>query len=259
MAILNSNPETVSTDYDRSDRLYFEEITLERVRDLYEFDHFRGVVTCVGSQLAQNLTPLLAACGIPVLGTDSESIDTAEDRARVRAGSSRSSKIPQPAWQAFTTVEDAGAFADEVGYPVLVRPSYVLSGQAMRVIHGHQDLARFLAEAARLSPEHPVVITKFVEGADEVELDAISDGQRRPRRRDPRARRAGRDPLRRRDLLPAAPPHVGGRPGVARRGRRADGPGAATSRDRSTSSSWSRTAPTRSSSSTCGRAARSRS
>jgi len=175
VAILNSNPETVSTDYDRSDRLYFEEITLERVRDLYEFDGYRGVVTCVGSQLAQNLTPLLATCGIPVLGTDSASIDTAEDRARFGRLLEKL-KIPQPAWQAFTTVEDAGAFADEVGYPVLVRPSYVLSGQAMRVIHGHQDLARFLAEAARLSPEHPVVITKFVEGADEVELDAVSDG-----------------------------------------------------------------------------------
>jgi carbamoyl-phosphate synthase large subunit len=175
VAILNSNPETVSTDYDRSDRLYFEEITLERLRDLYEFDAYRGVVTCVGSQLAQNLTPLLATCGIPVLGTASESIDTAEDRARF-GRLLEQLKIPQPAWSAFTTVDEAAAFADEVGYPVLVRPSYVLSGQAMRVIHGRQDLGRFLAEAARLSPEHPVVITKFVEGADEVELDAVSDG-----------------------------------------------------------------------------------
>ncbi len=176
VALLNSNPETVSTDYDRSDRLYFEEITLERVRDLHEFEKFRGVVTCVGSQLAQNLTPLLHACGIPVLGTAAESIDTAEDRARFSHLLERLA-IPQPAWRAFTTIEAAAAFADEVGYPVLVRPSYVLSGAAMRVIHGRHDLARFLSEAAALSPEYPVVLTKFIEGASEVELDAISDGQ----------------------------------------------------------------------------------
>jgi carbamoyl-phosphate synthase large subunit len=177
VAVLNSNPETVSTDYDRSDRLYFEEITLERVRDIHDFERFHGVVTCVGSQLAQNLTPLLQTCGIPILGTVSESIDTAEDRARF-ARLLEQLKIPQPAWRAFRTVEEANAFADEVGYPVLVRPSYVLSGQAMRVIAGRADLGRFLSEAARVSPEHPVVITKFVEGADEVELDAISDGER---------------------------------------------------------------------------------
>jgi carbamoyl-phosphate synthase large subunit len=177
VALLNSNPETVSTDYDRSDRLYFEEITLERVRDLHDFESFSGVVTCVGSQLAQNLTPLLDMCGVPILGTPSSSIDTAEDRARFARLLERL-KIPQPAWRAFTTVAEASGFADEVGYPVLVRPSYVLSGQAMRVIAGHTDLDRFLSEAARISPEHPVVITKFVEGADEVELDAISDGER---------------------------------------------------------------------------------
>jgi len=177
VAVLNSNPETVSTDYDRSDRLYFEEITLERVRDIFEFEGFAGVVTCVGSQLAQNLTPLLQACGIPILGTSPESIDAAEDRARF-ARLLETLKIPQPAWRAFTTIEEASAFADDVGYPVLVRPSYVLSGQAMRVIYGRSDLGQFLSEAARVSPEHPVVITKFVEGADEIELDAISDGQR---------------------------------------------------------------------------------
>ncbi len=177
VALLNSNPETVSTDYDRSDRLYFEEITLERVRDLCDFERFRGVVTCVGSQLAQNLTPLLATCGIPVLGTAPASIDAAEDRARFAKLLERLG-IPQPAWRAFTTVEEASAFAEEVGYPILVRPSYVLSGQAMRVIAGRADLGRFLSEATRVSPEYPVVITKFVEGADEVELDAISDGER---------------------------------------------------------------------------------
>jgi carbamoyl-phosphate synthase large subunit len=175
VALLNSNPETVSTDYDRSDRLYFEEITLERIRDIQEFESFRGLVTCVGSQLAQNLTPLLAACGIPILGTSPKSIDTAEDRAQFARMLERLN-IPQPAWRTFTTIEEAGGFADEVGYPVIVRPSYVLSGSAMRVIHGRHDLAQFLTEAAKLSPEHPVVLTKFIEGADEVELDAVSDG-----------------------------------------------------------------------------------
>ena len=175
VALLNSNPETVSTDYDRSDRLYFEEITLERVRDIQDFERFAGVVTCVGSQLAQNLTPLLDMCGIPLLGTASRSIDAAEDRARF-GRLLEELAIPQPAWRAFTTVQEAQAFCGEVGYPVLVRPSYVLSGQAMRVIAGGTDLGRFLSEATRVSPEHPVVITKFVEGADEVELDAISDG-----------------------------------------------------------------------------------
>ncbi|MGI0151126.1 MAG: ATP-grasp domain-containing protein, partial [Thermoplasmata archaeon] len=175
VAVLNSNPETVSTDYDRSDRLYFEEITLERVRDICEFERFRGVVTCVGSQLAQNLTPLLPACGIPVLGTSPEAINTAEDRSRFSQLLERL-RLAQPAWRAFTTIVEAEAFADEVGYPVLVRPSYVLSGQAMRVIWGRQDLERFLNEAARLSPEHPVVLSKFVEGADEVELDAVARG-----------------------------------------------------------------------------------
>jgi carbamoyl-phosphate synthase large subunit len=177
VAVLNSNPETVSTDYDRSDRLYFEEITLERVRDIQDFESFEGVVTCVGSQLAQNLTPLLHMCGVPILGTASESIDTAENRAQF-ARLLEKLHIPQPAWRAFTTVDEASSFADEVGYPVLVRPSYVLSGQAMRVISGRNDLGRFLSEAARVSPEHPVVITKFVEGADELELDGISDGER---------------------------------------------------------------------------------
>ncbi|HEV2317983.1 MAG TPA: carbamoyl-phosphate synthase (glutamine-hydrolyzing) large subunit [Thermoplasmata archaeon] len=175
VVVLNSNPETVSTDYDRSDRLYFEEITLERVRDICDFEGFQGVVTCVGSQLAQNLTPLLAMCGVPVLGTAPSSIDTAEDRSRF-GRLLEQLQIPQPAWRAFTTVAEAEAFADEVGYPVLVRPSYVLSGQAMRVIWGQHDLERFLQQAVRLSPEYPVVLSKFVEGADEVELDAVARG-----------------------------------------------------------------------------------
>ena len=174
VTILNSNPETVSTDYDRSDRLYFEEITLERVQDLFDLERFRGVVTCVGSQLAQNLTPGLKRAGLPILGTSPEAIETAEDRSQFARLLERLG-IPQPAWKAFTTLEEASAFADDVGYPVLVRPSFVLSGQAMRVIWGRPDLARFLDEAVRISREHPVVVTKFVQGADELELDAIAD------------------------------------------------------------------------------------
>ncbi len=177
VTILNSNPETVSTDYDRSDRLYFEEITLERVQDLFDLERFRGVVTCVGSQLAQNLTPGLKRTGVPVLGTTPEAIETAEDRSQFARLLERLG-IPQPAWKAFTTLEEASAFADEVGYPVLVRPSFVLSGQAMRVIWGRPDLGRFLELALRISREHPVVVTKFVQGADELELDAISDGEK---------------------------------------------------------------------------------
>jgi carbamoyl-phosphate synthase large subunit len=177
VTILNSNPETVSTDYDRSDRLYFEEITLERVQDLFDLEQFRGVVTCVGSQLAQNLIPGLKRTGLPVLGTSPEAIENAEDRSQFARLLERLG-IPQPAWKAFTTLEEASAFADDVGYPVLVRPSFVLSGQAMRVIWGRPDLARFLAEALRISREHPVVVTKFVQGADELELDAIADGER---------------------------------------------------------------------------------
>ena len=176
VTILNSNPETVSTDYDRSDRLYFEEITLERVQDLFDLERFRGVVTCVGSQLAQNLTPGLKRAGLPILGTSPEAIETAEDRSQFARLLERLG-IPQPAWKAFTTLEEASAFADDVGYPVLVRPSFVLSGQAMRVIWGRPDLARFLDEAVRISREHPVVVTKFVQGADELELDAIADGE----------------------------------------------------------------------------------
>jgi carbamoyl-phosphate synthase large subunit len=177
VALLNSNPETVSTDFDRSDRLYFEEITLERLRDLQAFERFAGVVACVGGQTAQNLAPQLPGAGIPLLGTAPESIDAAEDRSRFGALLERLG-IAQPAWRTFTSIESAEAFAEEVGYPVLVRPSYVLSGRAMRVIWRRADLEAFLTEAARLSPDRPVVVSKFVEDADELELDAIADGER---------------------------------------------------------------------------------
>ena len=177
VSVLNSNPETVSTDYDRSDRLYFDEITLERVRDILDKERFKGVVTSVGSQLAQNLTPELARHGIRILGTPSASIESAEDRNRFSTIVEREG-IPQPPWRAFTRLEEARQFASEVGYPVLVRPSFVLSGRAMRVVPGERDLERFLLDAADVSKEHPVVISKFVEGAMEIDLDAVSDGRR---------------------------------------------------------------------------------
>ena len=177
VAVLNSNPETVSTDYDRSDRLYFDEISLERVRDIIEKERFKGLVTSVGSQLAQNLTPHLARHGVRILGTSSASIEAAEDRTAFSTIVEKEG-IPQPPWRTFSRLEEARAFAQEVGYPVLVRPSFVLSGRAMRVIPGEADLERFLREAAEVSREHPVVLSKFIEGAMEIDLDAVSDGHR---------------------------------------------------------------------------------
>ncbi len=177
VAVLNSNPETVSTDYDRSDRLYFDEISLERVRDIIDKERFKGVVTSVGSQLAQNLTPVLARHGVRILGTPSTSIESAEDRNAFSRIVEKEG-IPQPPWRTFTRLEEARTFAQGVGYPVLVRPSFVLSGRAMRVIPGEPDLERFLREAAEVSQEHPVVLSKFMEGAMEIDLDAVSDGHR---------------------------------------------------------------------------------
>ncbi|MBI2937451.1 MAG: carbamoyl-phosphate synthase (glutamine-hydrolyzing) large subunit [Thaumarchaeota archaeon] len=174
--VVNCNPETVSTDYDMSDRLYFEELTLERVLDIYEKENPKGVVTCVGGQTANNLTPKLAKRGVAILGTSSRDVDMAEDRSKF-------SKLlddlgmAQPQWSLFASIEEARSFAKEVGFPVMVRPSYVLSGAAMRVIWTTEHLEKFLKAAARVSPEHPVVISKFIQNAMEVELDAVSDGK----------------------------------------------------------------------------------
>lgn len=177
VAVLNSNPETVSTDYDRSDRLYFDDITLETVRDIVEKERLKGVVTSVGSQVAQNLTPALAKHGVRILGTPSRSIEAAEDRYSF-SKLVEAEGIEQPPWKVFSSMDEAKSFASSAGYPVLVRPSFVLSGRAMRVVSGETDLERFLKEAADVSKEHPVVISKFMEGAHELDLDAISDGKR---------------------------------------------------------------------------------
>jgi carbamoyl-phosphate synthase large subunit len=174
ISVINCNPETVSTDYDICDRLYFEELTLERVLDICEKEMPTGVVTCVGGQTANNLTLKLAKNGINIIGTSSENVDRAEDRAKFGQLLDLL-KIKQPAWRKFTSLAEAKEFADTVGYPVLVRPSYVLSGAAMKVVWGEQQLEGFLTDATNVSPDHPVVISKFLQDAAEVEVDAVSD------------------------------------------------------------------------------------
>ncbi|MGA8565483.1 MAG: carbamoyl-phosphate synthase large subunit, partial [Nitrososphaeraceae archaeon] len=176
VSVINCNPETVSTDYDISDRLYFEELTLERVLDIFEKEQSLGIVTCVGGQVANNLVPKLGKLGIPILGTDSANIDMAEDREKF-GKLLDSLNIKQPPWKKFTNMAEAITFCHKTGYPILVRPSYVLSGAAMRVVWGEEQLERFLNEAIHLSPEYPIVITKFLQEASEVEVDAVSNGE----------------------------------------------------------------------------------
>jgi carbamoyl-phosphate synthase large subunit len=173
VSIINCNPETVSTDYDVPERLYFEELTFERVMDIYEKEKPKGIVTCVGGQTANNLAPKLALAGVHIIGTSSENVDRAEDR--VKFGQLLDSlRIKQPAWKKFTHISEAKEFADTVGFPVLVRPSYVLSGAAMKVVWGEQQLEHFLTDATNVSPDHPVVISKFLQEASEVEVDAVA-------------------------------------------------------------------------------------
>jgi carbamoyl-phosphate synthase large subunit len=174
--VINCNPETVSTDYDMSDKLYFEELTLERVFDICYKERPLGVVACVGGQIPNNLAPKLERLGIRILGTAGEDVDKAEDRAKFSKLLDELG-IPQPPWAKFGSIEEAEEFARRVGYPVLVRPSYVLSGAAMRVAWTPQQLREYLLRATSVSPEHPVVISKFVEDAIEVEVDAVSDGE----------------------------------------------------------------------------------
>ena len=174
--VLNNNPETVSTDYDMSDKLYFEEITLERVLDIVEAENPLGVVVNVGGQTPNNLALPLKRHGVKLLGTLAENIDRAENRAKFSSLLDKL-KIPQPKWSSVTTLDSAKKFAENVGYPVLVRPSYVLSGAAMRVANNEKELQEYIEKATRISPEHPVVISKFIEDAKEVEVDAVCDGE----------------------------------------------------------------------------------
>ena len=171
--MVNHNPETVSTDYNECDRLYFEEISLESVLEIYRREKPLGVVLSVGGQVPNNLAMPLAAAGVRILGTSAAGIDTAEDRHKFSRLLDRLG-IDQPAWKELLTEADALEFARTVGYPVLVRPSYVLSGAAMGVASTDAELERFLARATRVSPLHPVVISKFLENARELEMDAVA-------------------------------------------------------------------------------------
>ena len=176
VTIINCNPETVSTDYDICDRLYFEELTFERVMDICEREYPDGVVTCVGGQTANILTPRLASANINIIGTSAASVDQAEDRSKF-GNLLDSLGIRQPAWKKFTSLDEARFFAELVKYPLLVRPSYVLSGAAMKVVWSEDQLKKYLTEATNVSPDHPIVMTKFLEDASEVEVDAVGDGQ----------------------------------------------------------------------------------
>jgi carbamoyl-phosphate synthase large subunit len=171
--MLNSNPETVSTDYDRCDRLYFDELSLERVLDIYEFEHPRGVIVSMGGQTPNRLAIPLAEAGVKILGTTPENIDKAEDRNKF-SQLLDTHNIAQPQWEALTSISNAKKFAERVKYPVLVRPSYVLSGAAMNVVWNDEELEQFLHDATAVSKEHPVVMTKFITPAKEIEIDAVA-------------------------------------------------------------------------------------
>ena len=171
--MINYNPETVSTDFDEVDRLYFEELSFERTMDIYELENSEGVVVSVGGQLPQNIALKLQNNGANILGTNPEDIDKAEDRHKF-SSILDSINVDQPKWKELTSIKDAEIFANEVGYPVLVRPSYVLSGAAMSVIRSEKELESKLLNAANVSKEHPVVISKFIEGAQEIDIDAVA-------------------------------------------------------------------------------------
>ena len=172
--MINYNPETVSTDYDMSDRLYFDELTFERVLDIIELEQPHGVIVSTGGQIPNNLAVRLDAAGVPILGTSAQSIDNAEDRHKFSA-TMDGIGVDQPAWRELTSLEDIEEFVEEVGYPVLVRPSYVLSGAAMNVCSNQGELVRFLKLAANVSQKHPVVVSQFIEHAKEIEMDAVAD------------------------------------------------------------------------------------
>ncbi|GMM32351.1 bifunctional carbamoylphosphate synthetase/aspartate transcarbamylase [Martiniozyma asiatica (nom. inval.)] len=175
--MVNYNPETVSTDYDEADRLYFETINLERVLDVYELEKSQGVVVSMGGQTSNNIALQLQRQNVKVLGTSPEMIDSAENRYKFSRMLDNIG-VDQPAWKELTSMEEAEDFANNVGYPVLVRPSYVLSGAAMNTVYSRDDLASYLSQAVEVSPDYPVVITKYIENAKEIEMDAVAkDGK----------------------------------------------------------------------------------
>ncbi len=171
--MINYNPETVSTDYDMCDRLYFDELTFERVMDIIDMETPHGVIVSTGGQIPNNLAMYLDAENVPILGTKAKDIDNAEDRAKFSA-MLNDIGVNQPEWRALTSMADIQDFVDRVGFPVLVRPSYVLSGAAMNVCSNNDELERFLRLAANVSEDHPVVVSKFIENAKEIEMDAVA-------------------------------------------------------------------------------------
>ena len=175
--MINYNPETVSTDYDMCDRLYFDELTFERVMDILDLETPYGVILSTGGQIPNNLAMKLDAENVPILGTSARDIDNCEDRALFSSMLNRIG-VDQPAWAALTSMEDIDAFIEKVGFPVLVRPSYVLSGAAMNVCSNREELEKFLQLAANISSEHPVVVSKFIEHAKEIDFDGVAkDGE----------------------------------------------------------------------------------
>ena len=175
--MINYNPETVSTDYDMCDRLYFDELTFERVLDIVDLETPKGVIVSTGGQIPNNLAMRLDKQNVPILGTSAKCIDNAEDREKF-SEMLRRIDVDQPAWSALTSFEDIQGFIKEVGFPVLVRPSYVLSGAAMNVCSNMEELERFLRLASDVSKEHPVVVSQFIEHAKEIEMDAVArDGE----------------------------------------------------------------------------------
>ncbi|KAK6081060.1 bifunctional pyrimidine biosynthesis protein (carbamoyl-phosphate synthase) [Seiridium cupressi] len=175
--MVNYNPETVSTDYDEADRLYFENITLETILDIYQMESANGVLGAMGGQTPNNIALPLHHAGVKVLGTSPEMIDNAENRFKFSRTLDRID-VDQPAWKVLTSFDEAKSFCNKVSYPVLVRPSYVLSGAAMNTVYSEADLESFLDQAVEVSPSHPVVITKYIENAKEIEMDAVAkDGK----------------------------------------------------------------------------------
>ena len=175
--MVNYNPETVSTDYDEADRLYFENIALETILDIYDTERSRGIILSMGGQTPNNIALPLHRQNAKIYGTSPEMIDTAENRYKFSRLLDEIG-VDQPQWKELTALEDAEAFCDTVGYPVLVRPSYVLSGAAMNVVSTSSDLSNYLQQAAEVSRDHPVVITKYIEQAKEIEMDAVAkDGK----------------------------------------------------------------------------------
>jgi carbamoyl-phosphate synthase large subunit len=171
--MINYNPETVSTDYDMCDRLYFDELTFERVMDIIDMENPHGVIVSTGGQIPNNLAMKLDEQRVPILGTAASDIDNAEDRAKFSSMLTEN-RINQPEWSALTSMDDIDKFVERVGFPVLVRPSYVLSGAAMNICSNEDELRRFLQLAANVSAEHPVVVSKFIEHAKEIEFDAVA-------------------------------------------------------------------------------------